>query len=350
MKKLILSAAALLCFALPLGALAEPEFPEPERIVSGLNGPWSVGFLPDGDLLITEKRGRLLRILPGGDRQQVSGLPELRVKGQGGLLDLVVASDFASSGRIFFSYVKPQQGGEGTAVASATLDGDRLRNVQTIFEMKDGSRGGRHFGGRIAEDPQTGALFLTIGDRGDRPSAQDPARDNGKTIRIDPQAGTHETWTLGHRNPQGLAFAPDGQLWSHEHGARGGDEINRIEKGKNYGWPVISYGRHYSGAKIGEGTSKPGLEQPVFYWDPSIAPSGMAIHSGEGWPEMKGRMFIGSLKFDHIAVMAPSGSEQVAKIETPQTQRVRDVRIGPRGGIWFLSEGRGALYRIGPSM
>ncbi|RFP89085.1 PQQ-dependent sugar dehydrogenase [Rhodobacteraceae bacterium 63075] len=345
---MILTAAATLCLALPTFAQAQMTYPEPQRIVSGLSGPWSVGFLPGGGLLITEKRGRLLRISPDGERAQVSGLPEIRVKGQGGLLDLALASDFASSGRIYLSYVTPQPGGEGTAVASATLEGATLEDVRTIFEMKEGSNGGRHFGGRIVEESQTGALFLTIGDRGDRPSAQDPARDNGKIIRIDPATGSHETWTMGHRNPQGLAFAPDGTLWSHEHGARGGDEINRIETGKNYGWPVIAYGRHYSGAKIGEGTSKPGLEQPAFYWDPSIAPSGMAIHSGEGWPEMKGRMFIGSLKFDHIAVMAPSGAEQIGKIETPQTQRVRDVRIGPRGGIWFLSEGRGALYRIGP--
>jgi len=332
--------AALL--SLPLSVHAQ-DIGKITEIASGLKGPWSIGFLPDGEVLVTEKRGKLWRIGADGKRDEISGLPASEDKGQGGLFDVLPARDFAISGRIYLSYAKA---GEGTSVSMAQLEGDRLVGVTEIFEMQTDSTGGRHFGGRLAEAAD-GALFLTMGDRGDRAAAQDPARHNGTIVRIDPGRGT-AVFTKGHRNPQGLAFDLGGQLWAHEHGARGGDEINRIDKGKNYGWPIIAYGTHYSGAKIGEGTAKDGFEQPVFYWDPSIAPSGLAIHSGNNWPAMAGRFLVGSLKFDHIAVMAAGGSEQVGKIETRETRRVRDVREGPLGGIWFLSEERGALYRIAP--
>ncbi|MFY9468113.1 MAG: PQQ-dependent sugar dehydrogenase [Lentibacter algarum] len=332
--------AALL--SLPLSVHAQ-DIGKITEIASGLKGPWSIGFLPDGEVLVTEKRGKLWRIGADGKRDEISGLPASEDKGQGGLFDVLPARDFAISGRIYLSYAKA---GEGTAVSMARLEGDRLVGVTEIFEMQTDSTGGRHFGGRLAEAAD-GALFLTMGDRGDRAAAQDPARHNGTIVRIDPGRGT-AVFTKGHRNPQGLAFDLGGQLWAHEHGARGGDEINRIDKGKNYGWPIIAYGTHYSGAKIGEGTAKDGFEQPVFYWDPSIAPSGLAIHSGNNWPAMAGRFLVSSLKFDHIAVMAAGGSEQVGKIETRETRRVRDVREGPLGGIWFLSEERGALYRIAP--
>ena len=332
--------AALL--SLPLSVHAQ-DIGKITEIASGLKGPWSIGFLPDGEVLVTEKRGKLWRIGADGKRGEISGLPASEDKGQGGLFDVLPARDFAISGRIYLSYAKA---GEGTAVSMARLEGDRFVGVTEIFEMQTDSTGGRHFGGRLAEAAD-GALFLTMGDRGDRAAAQDPARHNGTIVRIDPGRGT-AVFTKGHRNPQGLAFDLGGQLWAHEHGARGGDEINRIDKGKNYGWPIIAYGTHYSGAKIGEGTAKDGFEQPVFYWDPSIAPSGLAIHSGNNWPAMAGRFLVGSLKFDHIAVMAAGGSEQVGKIETRETRRVRDVREGPLGGIWFLSEERGALYRIAP--
>jgi len=332
--------AALL--SLPLSVHAQ-DIGKITEIASGLKGPWSIGFLPDGEVLVTEKRGKLWRIGADGKRDEISGLPASEDKGQGGLFDVLPARDFAISGRIYLSYAKA---GEGTSVSMAQLEGDRLVGVTEIFEMQTDSTGGRHFGGRLAETAD-GALFLTMGDRGDRAAAQDPARHNGTIVRIDPGRRT-AVFTKGHRNPQGLAFDLGGQLWAHEHGARGGDEINRIDKGKNYGWPIIAYGTHYSGAKIGEGTAKDGFEQPVFHWDPSLAPSGLAIHSGKNWPAMAGRFLVGSLKFDHIAVMAAGGSEQVGKIETRETRRVRDVREGPLGGIWFLSEERGALYRIAP--
>ena len=338
MKHILL--AALLSLPLPVHAQDIGKITE---IASGLKGPWSIGFLPDGEVLVTEKPGKLWRIGADGKRDEISGLPASEDKGQGGLFDVLPARDFAISGRIYLSYAKA---GEGTSVSMAQLEGDRLIGVTEIFEMQTDSTGGRHFGGRLAEAAD-GALFLTMGDRGDRAAAQDPARHNGTIVRIDPGRGT-AVFTKGHRNPQGLAFDLGGQLWAHEHGARGGDEINRIDKGKNYGWPIIAFGTHYSGAKIGEGTAKDGFEQPVFHWDPSIAPSGLAIHSGKNWPAMAGRFLVGSLKFDHIAVMAAGGSEQVGKIETRETRRVRDVREGPLGGIWFLSEERGALYRIAP--
>ncbi|MCV2892372.1 PQQ-dependent sugar dehydrogenase [Lentibacter sp. XHP0401] len=338
MKHLILAAA--LC--LPLSAHAQ-EIGKITEIASGFNGPWSIGFLPGGDVLVTEKRGKLWRIGRDGTRSEITGLPASENKGQGGLFDVLPARDFATSGRIYLSYAKK---GVGTAASMARLEGNRLVDLTEIFEMQSDSTGGRHFGGRLAEAAD-GKVFLTMGDRGDGPTAQDPARHNGTIVEIDPARGS-AVWTKGHRNPQGLAFDGSGQLWAHEHGAKGGDEINRIGQGRNYGWPVISYGVHYSGAKIGEGTAKDGYEQPVFYWDPSIAPSGLAIHSGKGWPAMKGRFFVGSLKFDHIAVMAPGGVEQIGRIKTSETRRVRDVREGPKGGVWFLSEGNGALYRIAP--
>lgn len=345
MKHLLPVTALIALLGAPLSA--DVSIGTITKVASGLSGAWSVGFLPLGDMIVTVKTGKLYRISSNGQKQQIKGLPQIRAGGQGGLLDVLVDRDFAQNGRIYLSFVKPQGRGEGTAVLRARLEGNALSEQMHLFEMGAGSSGGRHFGGRLAQD-RSGALFLTIGDRGDRPSAQDTGRDNGKIIRITPETGAHATWTSGHRNPQGLAFAPNGQLWAHEHGARGGDEINRISKGKNYGWPIIAYGRHYSGGKIGEGTAKAGMEQPTHYWDPSIAPSGFAIHSGNGWPEIKGKMLVGSLKFDYIAVMNAGGTQEVGQIKSRETQRVRDVREGPMGGIWFLSEGNGALYRIAP--
>lgn len=336
--------ALLLC--LPLSAQAQ-EIGKITEVATGLNGPWSIGFLPDGELLVAEKRGKLWRINRDGKRDEITGLPQIREIGQGGLFDVLPARDFEQSLRLYLSYVSDESGPPRTHVAMARLEGDRLVDMEQIYAMESDSGGGRHFGGRIAE-ASDGTVFVTTGDRGDDDTAQDDNLSNGSIARIRVADGFASVYSKGHRNPQGLAFDASGQLWAHEHGAKGGDEINRILEGKNYGWPVISYGTHYSGAKIGEGTAKDGFEQPVFYWDPSIAPSGLAIHSGKNWPEMKGRFLVGSLKFDHIAVMAPSGAEQIGEIKTSETRRVRDVREGPEGGIWFLSEERGALYRIAP--
>ena len=210
-------------------------------------------------------------------------------------------------------------------------------------------------------EAQDGSLFVSLGERGDRPSAQDLAREQGSIIRILPDgripgdnpfvdvAGARPAiWSYGHRNPQGMAMDAKGNIWAVEHGARGGDEVNRIERGANYGWPIISYGRHYSGLKIGEGRAKPGLQQPEWYWDPSIAPSGMLIYSGALWPEWRGDIFVGSLKLDYISRLSGTQLQEVEKLQSPETGRVRDIREAPDGAIWFASEYEGALYRITP--
>jgi glucose/arabinose dehydrogenase len=331
-------------------------------MADGFATPWAVGFLPDGGFLVTEREGRLWHVAQDGNRQQVKGLPQMRVGGQGGLLDLMVPRDFAQSREVFFSYAKPQGRAEGTALAVGRLSEDRtsLQDIRLLFEMAPGSSGGRHFGGRIVEGTE-GHLFLTIGDRGDQDSAQDLGSHNGAVIRINRdgsvpadnpfvnQSGAlPEIWSYGHRNPQGASLDADGTLWVNEHGARGGDEVNRVQKGANYGWPVISYGRHYSGLPIGEGTSKPGMEQPQMYWDPSMAPSGMAIYTGDLWPDWRGQMFIGSLKFDYIARVGGATLSEIEQIKGRETDRVRDIRQAPDGSVWFISEGRGTVYRIAP--
>ncbi|MAU53953.1 MAG: hypothetical protein CMN17_16635 [Roseovarius sp.] len=331
------------------------------RMVDGLTEPWALGFLPDGGVLVTERGGRLLHVTDGR-MQAVAGVPEVAARGQGGLLDVLVPRDFAATREIFLSFAKPQAGGAGTAVARARLSADaaRLEDLRVIFEMVPGSSGGRHFGSRLVEGTD-GHLHVTVGERGDRPSAQDLGRENGSVLRIardgtippdNPFVGRPGArpaiWSWGHRNPQGAALDLEGRLWVVEHGAKGGDEINRIRRGANYGWPVISYGRHYSGAKIGEGTRKAGMEQPEFYWDPSIAPSGMMIYSGALWPEWRGDIFVGSLKFGLISRLTGDPLTEAERLGSPETARVRDIREAPDGSIWFLSVGNGAAYRITP--
>ncbi len=331
-------------------------------VVTGLDAPWAFGFLPEGRLLITERDGKLL-LVSDGALHEVDGLPEIAAVGQGGLLDVLVPRDFTQSRQIFMSFAKPQGRGAGTALMRATLSVEerRLSDVRVIFEMERGTSGGQHFGSRIVEAPD-GTLFLTIGDRGDRNSAQDLAIETGSVVRVtkdgevprdnpflQTSGAQPEIWSFGHRNPQGAALDLYGQLFVVEHGARGGDEVNRVEPGRNYGWPVISYGTHYSGRKIGDGTEKPGLEQPEYYWDPSIAPSGMMVYSGRLWPEWKGNMFVGSLKFDYISRLDGSPLNEVEQLSGDETLRVRDVREAPDGTIWFLSVGNGTLYRMAPN-
>ncbi len=329
-------------------------------VVTGLDQPWGFGFLPDGSVVITERDGEVLLADETGVRE-LSGVGPVVARGQGGLLDVLVPRDFADTRTLFFTLSQQQQRQAGTAVARAQLspDGQGLTGWDVIYEMDPGSEGGRHFGSRLVE-ARDGTLFLTVGDRGDRPSAQDLSVENGSVLRINKdgsipadnpfvgQDGVQpEIWSYGHRNPQGAAADLDGNLWVVEHGAAGGDEVNRVRKGANYGWPVISYGVHYSGRKIGEGTSKPGMEQPEFYWDPSMAPSGMMIYSGALWPEWRGDIFVGSLKFDYISRLSGSPLSE-EELESDDTLRVRDVREGPNGAIWFLSIGHGALYRVTP--
>ncbi|MDO6732238.1 PQQ-dependent sugar dehydrogenase [Marinovum sp. 2_MG-2023] len=356
---------SVICALLPMRAMAlETSAGDVviTPVVQGLDAPWSLGFLPGGGLLITERAGRLLHVSQSGAVTDVAGLPEVAAVGQGGLLDLLVPRDFASKGEVFLSYAQPDGDGAGTAIMRATLSPDRakLTDVRRIFTMTAPSEAGQHFGSRLVE-AKDGTLFLTIGDRGERPLAQDLTRHNGKVLRLSrdgaPAAGNPdlgdgalpEIWSYGHRNPQGAALDLAGNLWVNEHGARGGDEVNRIRPGVNYGWPVIAYGRHYSGAKIGEGTEKSGMAQPEHYWDPSIAPSGMVFYSGALWPEWRGDIFVGSLKFDYISRLDGAPLAEREQIQSDATQRVRDIREGPDGAIWFLSVGRGAVMRMAPA-
>lgn len=361
--------ALALTFAAPLGAetietAAGPMTAAP--MVEGLEVPWAFGFLPGGAILVTERDGRLLHVLDGVTTE-VGGAPRVVADGQGGLLDLLVPADFAERRELFFTYSK-RQGfrGSGTAVYRARLsdDGTQLENGETIFEIARGSGGGFHFGSRLVEAPD-GHLYVTVGDRGADETAQDLAMHNGSVLRItrdgDPAPGNPlldrdgalpEIWSWGHRNPQGLALDASGQLWVAEHGARGGDEVNRIAPGVNFGWPVISYGVNYDGTRIGEGTAKEGMAQPVFYWDPSIAPSGMTFYDGSAGgavADWAGNAFVGSLKFDYVARLAGDPLAEVERIAGEATIRVRDVAQGPDGALWFLSEGNGALYRLFPA-
>ncbi|GAA6198837.1 PQQ-dependent sugar dehydrogenase [Aquicoccus sp. SU-CL01552] len=334
-----------------------------ETMIAGLDTPWAIAFLPGGGYLVTERDGRLLHVRDGR-AHPVQGVPRVAAVGQGGLLDVMVPRDFATSRAVFLTYSRTEPGGgAGTAVAVGKLapDGTILRDVRTIFTAAPGSRGGRHFGSRIVEAAD-GTLFVTLGERGDRPSAQDRGNHNGSIVRINrdgsvpadnPFVGRPgvqpEIWSYGHRNPQGAVVDGQGRLWVVEHGARGGDEVNRIRRGANYGWPVIAHGRHYSGEKIGEGTAKPGMEQPVFYWAPSIAPSDVMIYSGWLWPEWRGDFLVGSLKFDMISRLAGNPLREVERISGASTGRVRDVAEAPDGSIWVVSEGQGAIYRLTPA-
>lgn len=327
--------------------------------VRGLDTPWAMEVLPDGSLLVTEIDGRLLRFA-NGERTEVAGPPKVAETGQGGLLDVTLARDFAVSRTLFLTYAKPMPGGAGTALAAAELSGDNrsLDNLRDLFVMSQGSRKGQHFGSRVVEGLD-GTLFVTIGDRGNRPAAQDLGQHNGKVVRVNPdgtipsdnpfvgQEGTlPEIWSYGHRNPQGAGLDAQGNLWVSEHGARGGDEINLVRKGANFGWPVVAFGRHYSGLPIGEGTAKPGMEQPMHYWDPSIAPSGLLVYTGQMFPKWRDSIFVGSLKFDYIALLGGVPLAEAAQINTGQTARVRDIVQGPDGSIWFISVGNGAIYKI----
>lgn len=331
-------------------------------VATGLEEPWAIAFLPDGSVLITERGGRLLR-LTDGKTIPISGLPEVAVKGQGGLLDVMVTQDFETSREIWLSYASKAKGGLATAVGKGRLSADasRLEDFRTLF-VGEGYSGGRHFGSRLVEAAD-GTIFLTTGERGTGPhgmQAQNPALAAGKIIHLrrDGSPATHRAgwlpavYSLGHRNLQGAAIAPDGRLLTVEHGARGGDELNSIKPGANYGWPIITYGVDYSFLPIGEGSAKPGMEQPLHYWDPSIAPSGLMIYSGKLIPEWAGDIFTGSLNSGFISRLDPDSAVEAGyaeeQIVADETGRVRDVVESPAGEIWFLSVIDGALYRLRP--
>ncbi len=336
------------------------------KIVDGLEHPWGMAFLPDGRILVTERPGRL-RIVEQGrlDPQPISGLPSIAAEGQGGLLDVVLHPDYQNSGWLYLSYVTEGDGGMGTEVIRARLDGGQLKDTERLFTLDRKTTSGRHFGSRLVFDRQ-GYLYITVGERGDRPRAQNLDDQAGSVIRLHDDgripddnpfvgsaSGKPEIFSYGHRNPQGIALHPEsGAVWSHEHGPQGGDEINIIHPGLNYGWPVITYGVNYGwGTQIGEGTEKPGMAQPLYYWVPSIAPSGMSFYRGDHFPQWRDSLFVGSLKFQQLVRLELAG-ERVVKEErflSGKLGRIRDVRSGPDGYLYLLTDAsNGGLYRLEP--
>lgn len=361
--RLLTCLVSVLCLTLPAAVAAQAlgDRVTLTRMAEGLDEPWAVDVLPDGGFLVTEREGTMWHFT-GDGQHRLSGVPEVRARGQGGLLDVTVARDFDRTRALFLTYVLPQESGASTALAVARLsdDGTALEDVKRLFTARPAGSSGHHFGSRVVEAPD-GTLYVTLGDRGHSPSAQDLGSHNGSIVRINrdgtvpkdnPFVGRAgalpEIWSYGHRNVQGAGLDLDGRLITSEHGAKGGDEINRSIRGANFGWPVISYGVHYSGEKIGEGTRKDGMEQPAFYWDPSIAPSGLMVYSGKLWPEWKGDVFVGSLKFDYLARLNGDPMQEAEQLKGPETGRVRDVIEAPDGSIWFLSVGQGAVYRMTP--
>ncbi|WP_284736054.1 PQQ-dependent sugar dehydrogenase [Dongia deserti] len=335
-------------------------------VTDGLEEPWGLAFLPDGRMLVTEKEGRLRIVAPDGRLSEpLGGVPEVYDGGQGGLLDVALDPDFASNRLVYLSYSEPGDGGAGTAVARGKLAEDRLDGLEVIWRQQPKLGTGQHFGSRLVFLPD-GTMIVTLGDRNTRSYIPDMKAQIGKLVRINrdgsiPQdnpfvgdgAYSPDIYSLGHRNVQGATLHPEtGQLWTVEHGARGGDEINIPEPGKNYGWPVISYGREYTGGKIGEGTSKPGLEQPVYYWDPSIAPSGMTFYTGDKFPAWKGDLFVGALKFHLLARLEVDGNRIVReeRLLEDMGDRIRDVRQGPDGYLYLLTdEDDGRILRLEPA-
>jgi aldose sugar dehydrogenase len=379
--------ARTLCLAFSLAPLAAPALAQGdvvksekaefrvETVVSGLDHPWSLAFLPDGRMLVTERPGRL-RILDASGKLSppVDGVPAVAAVGQGGLFDIVLAPDFKESRIVYFSFAEPR-GPAGavnpnsTSLASARFleeDGKaKLADVKVIFRQEPAVEGGLHFGSRVVV-ARDGTLFLTTGERNLKSPAQDLRSHLGKVIRVradgaappdNPFVGRKdarpETWSYGHRNIQGAAMHPkSGRLWIVEQGPKGGDEINVPEKGRNYGWPVIGYGVDYSGAKIHESTHKDGMEQPIYYWVPSIGPSGMAFYTGEAFPGWKGNLFVGALALTHLERLELDG-EKIVKEERLLADlglRIRDVRQAPDGTLWLLTDARdGKVLHIVPA-
>ena len=336
-------------------------------VAKGLEQPWALAFLPDGRMLVTERPGRLRYVTAdGGVSEPIAGLPVVHATGQGGLLDVTLDPAFGENSTIYLSYAEPGEGDRnGTAVARARLDGGQLADLRVIFRQQPKFKSNHHFGSRLVFG-RDGNLFVTTGERNSqRDLAQDLGTHIGKVVRITPEGGVPadnpfvgrdgalpENWSYGHRNIQGAALHPEtGELWTHEHGPRGGDEINIARAGRNYGWPVITYGREYSGPAIGEGTAKEGMEQPAHYWVPSIAPSGMAFHDGRGYLAWKGQLFVGALAATQLVRLEVQPDGKVLEEERIAIgKRVRDVREGPDGALYLVTgEDAGEILRVAPA-
>ncbi len=324
-------------------------------VVEGLEHPWGLEFLPDGRMLVTERPGRLRIVTPdGGLSAPLAGVPAVRAAGQGGLLDVALDPEFGENGFVYLSYAEPGEGDEsGTAVARGRLTDAGLEQVEVLFRQVQKVDSRHHYGSRLVFD-RSGRLFITLGDRGNqREAVQDLSKHTGKVVRIgrdgsvpadNPFVGREgalpEVFSYGHRNIQGAALHPvTGELWTHEHGPRGGDEVNITRAGLNYGWPVITYGREYHGPPIGEGTSRPGMEQPLHHWVPSIAPSGMAFYTAEAIPAWRGNLLVGALAAKQVARLELSADNKVLHEERiPIGERVRDVVLGPDGAVYLLTD------------
>ncbi len=350
-----------------LGAVHAQTAPSLQAVATGLDRPWAVAFLPDGRFVVTEKAGRM-RVVAADGRvgPPLAGVPEVVARGQGGLLDVVADAQFEKNRTLYFCYAEPGQGGSSTALSSAQLsaDGTALQGVKRLFSQQPKVASNLHFGCRIVQTAD-GKLFLTLGERYQRmQDAQRLDNHHGKVIRLQADGSVPsdnpflgragalpEIWSYGHRNLQGATLGPDSLLWTHEHGPQGGDEINIARAGRNYGWPVITYGENYGGGKIGDGiTAKDGLEQPLHYWVPSIAPSGMAFLSspryGKSW---QGNLFVGSLKFNYLARLELTGEKVTREHKIEVGQRVRDVRQGLDGLLYVLTDSeQGRLLRLVP--
>jgi len=378
-----LALAALLCLAAPGvqaasgnppdpasgnagGVAPDTEAPFAVRRVAAFDGPWAIAFLPDGRLLVTEKAGRLFLASQAGAKTAVSGIPPVYDRGQNGLLDVAPSPDFPQDRSLYFTFVAPEPGGGALILARARLEESagaaRLRDLQTVWRQQPASRGGQP-GGIIAFSPDGQRIFLAVGDRMEPDTAQDPDAARGKILRLNRdgsapadnpmagQAGVRAlTWTTGHRNPYGLAFDSDGQLWEHEMGPRGGDELNRILPGKNYGWPVVSNGDQYSGAPIPRHSTRPEFEAPPLYWNPVIAPAGLAFYQGSQFPAWRGSALIGGLRSEGLVriVFGEDGGARQADRWT-LGRRIRDVAAGPDGTVWVIEDGSDAgLLRLTP--
>jgi glucose/arabinose dehydrogenase len=373
MKQPAIAAALVVASAFPLQAQpVRPTAPSSlavATVAGALNSPWSLAFLPDGRMLVTERPGRMRIVGRDGKLSSpVTGLPKVLARGQGGLHDVILDRDFARNNTIYFCYAAPVSGGGQTAMARARLIDEgtpRLADVRVIFQQEGPPSSGNHYGCRIVQ-ARDGNLFLTTGDHFRyRDEAQNLGNHLGKVIRVTPdgtvppdnpfvkRAGAKpEIWSYGHRNMQGAALHPEsGKLWTHEHGPRGGDEINIPQAGKNYGWPVIGYGIDYSGARIHKGTQQAGMEQPIKYWVPSIAPSGMAFYTGNLFPEWRGNLFVGALAAGLLVRLEISG-EKVGREERMLQnlrERIRDVRQGPDGALYLLTDNSpGRVLRVSP--
>lgn len=370
------SAAALLaavtaCAGAPTDAAAQTFTSEHHTfrvvtVVDGLEHPWGMAFLPDGSILVTERPGRL-RLVRNGvlEPEPIAGVPEVWARGQGGLLDVALHPDFERNRLVYLSYSKPGPNGATTAVARGRLVDGRLEDVEDIFVADAWTNRGQHFGSRLVFDGK-GHLFISVGDRGVMQEAQNPSNHQGTIIRLhddgrvpadNPFVGREgfrpEIYAYGIRSPQGLALHPEtGELWETEHGPRGGDEINLILPGRNYGWPTITYGINYNGEKISDHTHMEGMEQPLHYWVPSIATSGLAFYTGDKFPGWKGDAFVGGLAGQQLVRLRFDGTRRVAieVLLTELKRRIRDVRNGPDGYIYLLvDEPSAPMLRLEPA-